>query len=705
MLIRKLFIIITGIFLVLTAGICNLYPIYLSEIQDKFKYSIREINLFGTFINIGLWVAFPMGFIYDKLGPKFSCGIGSILISGSFLAMHFILESSLKELNLIYFIIIAIALGQGSALCYTTSVTTNLKNFRFKEASSVVGLLVANMAISTSIFTTYREAFKKTHISTFFTGISILTFIVIIISAFIFNNLKSVYSSEREKEGYEKYKEKRIIRYLIFINLIILAIYTLGIFLNNLQENTFPLVYIYPALLSLNFLVVILEKFGVFDKFMFKNYIDRQVVKIKRETILQLNSNSVKVDYSSNEDSEQKKIKEEKRNAQIEEVNINKNHNNNINQVKNNNEDIINVNVDIVNDTNNPEKFNNSENEDNSNKSINNDDNNSNRVNNQIPIKQSPNNLIQVNLNLTAKKINPNEDFDNSISLKEAIFSKEFICLTFTLFFGVGSCIANINNVSFIFDSISKNNSSNTNLNSNNNTNSTSNLLEESYIKKESQFVILYFIFNSFTRLLSGLILDNLIKRKKFCHFLIIISCIGLLAQFFGIFMNDTCLFISFSFSGLYDGGLMTFSPTYIRNQYGLKNMGKIMGVLTTGSALGSLLIADLIFIMFYEIYSIDVNIKNVITGEFEKKSKCYGEFCFRYSYILTCIFSIINLLFAIYIFKRYNLKNSMNESISYNYDLKENSLKKENDIIKKIDKPDDSSSNQKDKSINLANY
>jgi MFS family permease len=202
-MIRKLLIIIMGIFLVIAAGSCNIYPLYLRNMMEKFDYSLKEVNLYGSFINIGLWVAFPMGYIYDKYGPKISCIIGAVLLSGSYTVLHLIMNSEMTSFSIVFMLILALMMGQGSALCYTTAVTTNLKNFRIKESSSIVGLLVANLAISPSIFTTYRQAFTSLHIANYFLMIAVYLAIIIAICGFLYTNIRNLYS---EKIEYEKYK-------------------------------------------------------------------------------------------------------------------------------------------------------------------------------------------------------------------------------------------------------------------------------------------------------------------------------------------------------------------------------------------------------------------------------------------------------------------------------------------------------------------
>jgi hypothetical protein len=124
-----------------------------------------------------------------------------------------------------------------------------------------------------------------------------------------------------------------------------------------------------------------------------------------------------------------------------------------------------------------------------------------------------------------------------------------------------------------------------------------------------------------------------------------LITSFGLISQFLGIFTNKTLLLFSISFAGACHGGYGTFVPVFVRNEYGLSNMGKILGILTTGNAIGSLLIADGVFILFYNSYSVN--------GE------CYGSKCFAYSYMITTFFFLINLVLSIVLLKKYLQKEN----------------------------------------------
>jgi len=104
----------------------------------------------------------------------------------------------------------------------------------------------------------------------------------------------------------------------------------------------------------------------------------------------------------------------------------------------------------------------------------------------------------------------------------------------------------------------------------------------------------------------------------------------------------------------------MTFTPIYVRNEYGLKNMGKILGLLTSGCAIGSFFIADFVFISFYEwqvLKNIELNNKKGNFGPNEKDEKCYGENCFRYAYLITSLLFLINVILSYNIYKRNNKK------------------------------------------------
>ncbi len=655
-MLRKLLMIVFGISLVLAAGSCNIYPLYLSQMMEKFGYTLKEVNLFGSFINSGLWMAFTMGLFYDKFGPKLSCILGAVFLSGSYALLHMIMNSELKSFSLFPLLIIAFVMGQGSALCYTTAITSNLRNF-YSNNSAIVGLLVSNMAISPSIFTTYRQALSQVRIANYFLMISVFLAIVILSCGWVFTNIKNLYSDHEKLKEYEKYKEKNIIKLLVLVNVLILVVYTFGVIFNNVfsDENKFPNAIVYPCLQMLNFLFIIFEKFGIWEKIYFKEFIDKQVrLRLKLEETNGENSQPIP-NQQENRGSPDKNSPNNFKSENIPQENIEKENPSHPEKVE--------------------IKSSNSQSYKNKRRSsfdYKSDYKYSNAVLSERPVQQHLNKTISDNIyfspslqnsiffpdnkildqpNYRSEQENKNQsniesviknnsfpiinnqitNLDNQENKSELkiflkiVIQNEIIILFIILVLGIGSLIANLNNIQFIISSISASASS----------------------KEIFDYAILYFVFNSFFRIFSGVIIDKLISQKKTFYFLIVISSIGFISQLCGISMDKDWLFISMAMAGVTHGGYMTFTPIYSR-RFGIKNMGKVLGLLTTGCAIGSLVIADFIFLIFYD--------------KFETDGKCVGQKCFSGSYIITSVCFFINIILSV-ILTLLDKKNSVNLS------------------------------------------
>lgn len=640
-MLQKLVIIVMGIFLVIAAGSCNIYPLYLSQMVDKFGFTLNEANLYGSSINLGLWMAFTMGFIYDKYGPKISCIIGAICISGSYFTLFLLMNSDIQKISIIPMVILGFIMGQGSALCYTTAITTNLKNFRIKESSSIVGLLVANMAISPSIFTTYRQALVNIKIHDYFLIMSIFLAVIILINGFVVVNIEQAYSVE--KKEYEKYKEKKVIYLLVMLNICTLMVYTFGVIYNNIKSETrFPNAIVYPSLQLLNFSFVILEIWSVFDKLYFKNFINKKIRNQLENKEMELAQNQAPqvpiVEYNVHENQIAKKVltlgkksdrfnedkfssfavnyqrhedlhleneenlaknlnrsydHDKKTNSLFEEGNINQNNLNIIQEESENKDDISKSNIDKSN----------------------------------LTVDKKPDNLVAPpvqELSLTQLQVQgQGQDSLQTKSIGQEIkeffvliSNAEILILFSMLTLGIGSAISNLNNIEVILRAT----------------------IHSPTNSEIFEYAILFFVFNAFFRIFSGMIMDKLVKYNKFFHYLIAMSVLGFISQVLGAFMERDMLFISMALTGAFDGGYMTFTPIYARTQFGLKNMGKILGFLTTGCALGSILISDFIFIVFYDYYKED--------------NLCLEKKCFSKAYIITSVFLAINIVLSVILLK-----------------------------------------------------
>ena len=622
-MIHKLLIIAFGIFLVISAGTCSLYPLYLSLLKTKFGYSLTQLNLYGSFINIGLWVAFTVGIIYDKLGPKISCIVSLVLLPGSYAVLNIILRANITSLNLIWLLILGFLMGQGSALAYTTALTTNLKNFNTAHSSAIVGLIVSNMAISPSIFTSFKEALSSINEKDYFVIVGVFIAVIICICIAVFENITPLYSSNEKIKLYEIYKEERIISMFIVLNIVTLLVYIFGVVYNNLKgKNKFPNVVIFPLLQSINFVFVIMENLGFWDKLLFNRFIKDSIKEKEKneellakynnisKTTIEMKGRSVVLNKETETSLKESERNYAKTNREEESQRENKKEEK---EVKENKIESVNNKESKQTDNNNNNKVEEIENKKSEKEVKNNSNNNS-----------TNDTIIETNISTTKKE-------DNKCEIFKILFSKEIILLFILLTLTIGSVISNLNNVQFITHSLIINPSP----------------------REVFEYAILYFTFNSFARILTGLLLSTLIKLNKLFHFVIFISFLGLLSQILGIAMNRHIFYLSIALAGTTHGCYMTFIPIYCSVTYSVEVMGTILGFLTTGNALGSLVVGSFIFTAFFEKY------KN-------EQGECYGKRCFRGGYIITSLFMIIGVLITIYLFilnKRKKSKHQINDS------------------------------------------
>ena len=541
-MIEKFFILIVSIFIVLAAGSANIFPIYLQKLMDKYNFSLYKTNLYGSFITLGTFVGFPIGYIYDSFGPKISIFIGTILLSGGYLLLYYLLNPNyFLKVSIYPFLILGFTLGQGFSLLYTTAIATNLKNFVFKQNSSVVGLIVTNIAISPSIFTTYRQLLGNKN-DNFYFYFSIFLFLIGFFSMFVVSNLKYPYFEDSLLKKYQKYKEKRMVSYLRYYNMIIIIIFVVGVLYNYFKDKyVVPLIAIYPILQILSFTLILFEQCGFFDKLFYP--------KFKK-----------KMDLIAEKQIEMQKISS-------------------INNVE-------------INNKNNTEAINNNQ----------------------------DNNLVLNERNVSTQ--------ENEVDFISSLKSLKLILLFFALFLGIGVTMSSISNINFILKSLSyKVHYSGLNKG-----------LISIYKAKELFFyVILYFTLNSLVRICSVSFFDYLIKSKKIKYYFFIFSIIGLISQIIGILMKKNLLYLSIALGGATHGGYMSFIPLFVKNEFGLKNMGKIFGILTSGAGLGSILISEFVFTYPYNYYS-------KISGGIQ----CLGTHCFQLTYIITSIFFGINIVISI---------------------------------------------------------
>ena len=232
------------------------------------------------------------------------------------------------------------------------------------------------------------------------------------------------------------------------------------------------------------------------------------------------------------------------------------------------------------------------------------------------------------------------ENYSRFVFLISLFRRKQIILLFVVLILTMGSMISNVNNIKYIVVSIDSS--------------------KEISSTSLDKYPLLYFAFNSLTRIGVGKISNELMGTDETFTILISITIMGLISQLFGFFMTKFFVYLSISFAGMTHGGIMTFVPLYCRYYFSLKNLGTVLGFLTTGNAIGSIIIATLIFPFFYHKY-----------GTYNKNNEevCLEKKCFRFSYGLNCLFVLAAIFLSYHLYvedknKKIQRRKDLNKKI-----------------------------------------
>ncbi len=678
---HKLVTLVMSIFVIIAAGTCNYYPLYLSNLMKKYSYSEKQANLYGSFINLGYWLSLHIGFIYDKYGPSISLLLSCVLLPGSYTILNLLITMIKKKIHILSMIVIGFIMGQGSALCYISAISTNLKNFS-KSANVIVGILLTNQAITPSLYTSFRDEIekksKKNNNEGLLIFLGLILALVIAMSAWLVRVQKNdfIYDNDEVENGYEKFKEKKICNIFIILNIFTLFLFISSIIINHKTSNSkIPVTYFLPIIQAANVLIVILEKFEIWDKIYYEQYFPNEnkdnenEIKERKNPLerklcppKKLNSFHNNVLNINNE--------EEKNSSQFDNIKLNLsfNYEKRLNDLK--------VKYELNNSGTGNNFYSNKEN-----LKYNFETNN---INNHFNFPSS--NCIGLeNLNFDTSipkieqregyiesfekegnqysiiKTQPNKNPNNEIikpynnyskeSLKDIcdcesrigkLFSKsDLIRVTYIITIGIG-CSSSVNeNIIWILKSIKP-------------------TIESS---KFGDYSIIYFAFDSFSRLISAFILNKIISLDLIHEYLFSITFIGLISQIISLTMKEEAFYMTIILSGIVNGLLMNFIPVYTKLKYDSKDFGKILGLLFSGSAIGKVIISSFVFNIFWEMYKVNDN--------------CYGKKCYFFGFIINILFLLTNL----YISAKKISKKHKKEKIQ-NVENKENNKNNNNNNI-----------------------
>ena len=164
--------------------------------------------------------------------------------------------------------------------------------------------------------------------------------------------------------------------------------------------------------------------------------------------------------------------------------------------------------------------------------------------------------------------------------------------------------INSINNIKFIVSSISSDHSLN--------------------LVSLDKYPLIYFSFNSLSRVMTGGLVNEVMRGEYTFYYLYVIVWLGFISKLNGWKLTKFTIYISISLAGITHGSLMTFAPLYCRYYYSVNDLGTVLGFLTTGNVVGSILIATLIFPHYYN--------SNSKYDSYNNEEYCSGKRCFRKS-------------------------------------------------------------------------
>lgn len=689
-MIRKILILVASNFLLIAAGSYSIYPLYTVVMTNKFKFTSTETNLYSTFIDLGYFIAFPMGAFYDRFGHRLSLFVSGITIPLGYFFLQLLMNQD--EGSIFQFLVVGFIIGQGSVLSKITAISINLKNFKFKDTSAMVGLLMSNLAISASIFSSYKkEALPEITIQSFFTYIIIFIVVVICLCLFLFNTVKN---EDVNYSDFNIFKEKRMISILILFNIGILIFYVIGLVINKMVgSTTIPNFIIFPILKCLNFIVIIVEMMKCWDEEFFRRYIERE---IKRHQIL-----LEKVEKKKIKDAPEKQVQpaiEQNNHNQPdllnkEEETIKENHHQQelINskvepsielEVANQRIEVDSKeaeesksqkgNADVSNQTKvnrfssvsfRDQDFLDSSKQNNSirshdikvelNSQVRNDE--ASKIKDQLDLKISreidARSLRESHIIVTEPKLRTER-----IIREEEALKKDEELLEHNAINEIGRDLKN-DDVDFIV--VLKSHSiwslffiqlilEGTILSNINNIN----YLVDSLYEDETDtnflaatvydYIIIFFICNALARLVMGVIISKFIKKNNFYWCIVLVTITCLISQSMSIFMNSFLVFISMGLLGFAQAGLSTFSTMFVRIEYGLKSFGKLLGLIYVGNALGIVIISNNLFVSFYSK---------------DDTGKCKGPSCFRGGFIINSCLSIISVGLSVQMYKWFKAK------------------------------------------------
>lgn len=162
-----------GMAMMTAAGTEYMYSTYSEDLKDLMGYNQTETNFVGTCTNLGIYLGFYMGFLYDYAGARVVSLVSAVFFFvgwfGAYLSVTDTIPSAYWSLGLFMFI-----QGNGGSAAYAASIGNNLKKFPARVRGVVCGVLVSMFGLASAIFSPIYEHVFDANLPNFFLFFSVL---------------------------------------------------------------------------------------------------------------------------------------------------------------------------------------------------------------------------------------------------------------------------------------------------------------------------------------------------------------------------------------------------------------------------------------------------------------------------------------------------------------------------------------------------
>jgi OFA family oxalate/formate antiporter-like MFS transporter len=240
-------------------------------------------------------------------------------------------------------------------------------------------------------------------------------------------------------------------------------------------------------------------------------------------------------------------------------------------------------------------------------------------IQNQVDTSEAtdPPTLEQADMEKKVEEVKTEVVNDNSLPTYHVIMTLDFWLLSLCVFCSMGSSVCLLSNIGSVVQSYGG---------------------DQSIV---AILMIIYSVASSFGRILLGLLSDRLarwITRATFlnCCFLLIGACL-----FSFVFATVPFFYPLMFFFGIFYGGMMSTTPTFIGDKWGTKHFATNLAAVFLFQLLGSYLLSTVMASSIYQSH---------IRGG---GKKCRGQACFQLTFIICTALSLVSFITCLVIMHR----------------------------------------------------